>query len=64
MANEPNRNAEQNQQGHEGGGSNMPGRNPRDDQDLAGKREGAGAQGDATDRAEVDRPDLNNQDVE
>ena len=63
MANEPGRNPEQNQPGNEGG-SQMPGRNPRDDQDLAGKREGAGAQGDAADRAEVDRPDLNNQDVE
>jgi hypothetical protein len=65
-------------QGHEGGGergpggggSRMPGRNPEDEQAAAdmGKSVGAGAQGDAADRAEVDRPDLNNrlnnQDVE
>lgn len=52
------------------GGSRMPGRNPEDEQAAAdmGKELGGGAQGDAADRAEVDRPDLNprlnNQDVE
>ena len=49
------------------GGSRMPGRNAEDEQaatDMGGQREGMGAQGDAADRAEVDRPDLNNQDVE
>ncbi len=44
-------------------GSKMPARNLRNEEDMGG-REGAGAQGDAADRAEVDRPDLNNQDVE
>lgn len=56
MANEPMRNPEQNQPGQEGG-SKAPGR----DQDL-GKREGAGQQGDAADRADRENP--NNQDVE
>lgn len=60
MANEPGRNPEQGgQQGHEGGGSQMPGR----DQDL-GKREGAGQQGDAADRADRERKNQNNPDVE
>lgn len=52
-----------NQPNQEEQGSKMPARNLRDEQD-AGGREGAGAQGDSADRAEVDRPDLNNQDVE
>lgn len=76
MANEPGRNPGQGggQQGQGGGqqgqggygGSQMPGRKSQDEQAAAdmGKREGIGAQGDAADRSEVDRPDLNNQDVE
>jgi hypothetical protein len=63
MANEPTKNQGQNEP-NESGGSQMPGRNLRDDQDLGGRRESVGAQGDAADRAEIDRPDLNNQDVE
>ena len=69
MANEPGRNPGQGggQQGQGGyGGSQMPGRNPQDDQAASdmGKREGAGQQGDAADRADRERQNLNNQDVE
>lgn len=62
MANEPGRNPEQNQPG-QGGKSQAPGRNPQDDQEM-GKREGAGAQGDAADRADREVQNLNNPDVE